>query len=112
MKNLMKKRWIAYFLVWALIATAITPLSTAKHSSAAVKLTGKTKSVAYSQTAYGQHGKLRVSGTKLVDKQGKTVQLRGISSHGINWDVGEPFVNEKALQNLRDEWGVNCFRVA
>lgn len=112
MKNLMKKRWTAYFLVWALLVAAIAPLSVTKHSSAAVKLTGKTKSVAYSQTAYGQHGKLQVRGTKLMDKQGKTMQLRGISSHGINWDVGEPFVNEQAMRNLRDEWGVNCFRVA
>lgn len=111
MKKTMK-RWIAYFLIWGMIAGAITPFSVSKNASAAVKLTGKTKSVSYGQTAYGKHGKLQVRGTKLVDKQGKTVQLKGISSHGINWDVGEPFVNEQAMRNLRDEWGVNCFRVA
>lgn len=81
-------------------------------AQAAVKLTGKTKKTAYAKTFYGKHGKLQVKGTKLVDKKGKAVQLKGVSSHGINWDVGQPFVNEKAMQNLRDEWGVNCFRVA
>lgn len=59
-----------------------------------------------------KHGRLSVKGTKLVDKKGKAFQLKGVSSHGINWDVGEPFVNEKALKTLRDTWGVNCFRAA
>ncbi len=106
------KKWITYLLVLAFIITAAAPLAVVKHAGAAVKLTGRTKSVAYSRTAYGKHGKLQVRGTKLVDRKGKVVQLQGISSHGINWDVGEPFVNERAMQNLRDEWGVNCFRVA
>lgn len=80
--------------------------------SAAVKLTGKTKKVAFENTPYGQHGKLQVKGTNLVDKNGDIIQLKGISTHGINWDVGYPYVNEKAFANLRDEWGVNCVRVA
>lgn len=79
---------------------------------AAVKLTGRQKKISYAKTALGKHGVLRVRGTKLVDRNGKTFSLRGVSSHGINWDVGEPYVNEKAIANLRDEWGVNCFRVA
>ncbi len=111
MKRLINQ-WMSGFLVWALLFACLAPFSVPQRTDAAVVLTGKTKSVPASQTAYGTYGKLRVRGTKLVGKQGKTVQLKGISSHGINWDVGEPFVNEKAMQNLRDEWGVNCFRVA
>lgn len=67
---------------------------------------------AATKTPVKQHGRLSVKGTKLVDKNGKAFQLKGVSSHGINWDVGEPFVNEKALKDLRDKWNVNCFRVA
>lgn len=64
------------------------------------------------KTPVQQHGRLKVTGAKLVDKNGKPVQLQGISSHGINWDVGEPFVNEAALKTLRNKWSVNCFRVS
>lgn len=111
MKRLVNQ-WMSGFLVLALLFVCLAPFSVSQRTDAAVVLTGKMKSVPASQTAYGTFGKLRVRGTKLVGKQGKTVQLKGISSHGINWDVGEPFVNEQAMQNLRDEWGVNCFRVA
>ena len=58
------------------------------------------------------HGDLAVEGTKLVDEDGEVFQLRGISSHGINWDVGQPYVNKKALKTIRDKWNANCFRVA
>ncbi len=58
------------------------------------------------------HGDLSVQGTKLVDEDGEIFQLRGVSSHGINWDVGQPYVNKKALKRLRNKWNVNCFRVA
>lgn len=111
-RNALVRGMTALLLVCALVVGALQPFSKAPHASAAVKLTGKTKKVAFGKTFYGKHGRLQVKGTKLVDKAGKAIQLKGISSHGINWDVGEPFVNEKALQNLRDEWGVNCFRVA
>ena len=63
-------------------------------------------------TALAQHGKLCVKGTQLVGKNGEPVQLQGVSTHGINWDVGEPYVNENAFASLRDNWGVNCIRVA
>lgn len=111
-----QRRWkrgvCSFVLAAALVFGILGGFSATPHVSAAVKLTGKTKKVAFGKTYYGKHGRLKVKGTKLVDKKGTPVQLQGISSHGINWDVGEPFVNEKALQNLRDEWGVNCFRVA
>ena len=97
-----KKKWLrgvmAMAVAGSLLISAAPGSLQAPKASAAVKLTGKTKKVAYRNTFVGKHGRLRVKGTKLVDKKGKAVQLRGISSHGINWDVGEPFVNEKALR--------------
>lgn len=100
---------ISVMLVIALMVSVITP---PQDVSAAVKVTGKTKTVKYSNTPFGKNGRLRVKGTTLVNKNGKAFQLKGVSTHGINWDVGEPYVNKKAIQNLRDEWGVNCIRVA
>lgn len=63
-------------------------------------------------TPYSQHGRLRVKGTNLVDKRGKKFQLRGVSTHGINWDVGYPYVNKAAFKTIRDKWGVNAVRLA
>lgn len=63
-------------------------------------------------TAVDVHGQLSVTGTNIVDKDGKPFQLRGISTHGINWDVGYPYVNQDAFRELRDQWGVNAVRLA
>lgn len=56
------------------------------------------------------HGRLSVSGTQLVDQNGKAYQLRGISTHGLQW-FGQ-FNNKEAYKTLRDDWGVNCIRLA
>ena len=104
----MKKRLIALITILVLLSGSFVP----QPVSAAVKLTGKTKDIAFEDTFLGKHGKLHVDGTKLLDEEDEVVQLKGVSTHGINWDVGYPYVNEKAFHNLRDEWGVNCIRVA
>lgn len=64
-------------------------------------------------TLYEENGALAVSGTKLVSqKTQKPVQLRGVSTHGINWDVGYPYISKDAFQGLRDDYGVNAVRLA
>ena len=57
-------------------------------------------------------GGLRVSGTKLVDTSGNAVQLRGVSTHGIQWGEMKPYVNQQAVQTLHDDWNANVFRIA
>lgn len=64
------------------------------------------------RTPYAIHGRLKVKGRYLVDKKGKKFQIKGISTHGINWDVGKPYVNKGAFKFLRDKMGANCVRVA
>ena len=61
-------------------------------------------------TPYGDHGKLSVSGTQLVDKNGKTYQLKGVSTHGISWFP--QYVSYDTFKYLRDEWGANVVRIA
>ena len=83
------------------------------------KLTGTTKDIPFSQTPVGKHGKLHLKKVEgygnapvIVDKNDNPYQLRGASSHGIQWEVGYNYVNKGAMQSLRDEWGVNLFRMA
>ena len=55
-------------------------------------------------------GALSVEGTKLVDGKGNEVQLRGISTHGLAWYPD--YVNEDCVRQLKEEWGMNVFRLA
>ncbi len=64
-------------------------------------------------TAVETNGALKVQGTKLVSqKTGQEVQLRGVSTHGINWDVGYPYISKAAFQTLRDDYSVSAIRLA
>ncbi len=56
------------------------------------------------------HGQLSVKGTNLVDKNGEPVQLRGVSTHGIQWFPA--FANKQLFKHLRDEWNTNVIRLA
>lgn len=55
-------------------------------------------------------GKLQVIGANLCDQSGKTIQLRGMSTHGLQYypDV----VNMNAFKTLRDDWKSNVVRLA
>ncbi|POR25150.1 cellulase family glycosylhydrolase [Paenibacillus polymyxa] len=61
-------------------------------------------------TPVERYGQLSVKNGKLVDKNGKPVQLKGISSHGVQW-FGD-LVNQDSMKWLRDDWGISVFRVA
>lgn len=56
------------------------------------------------------HGKLHVSGGQLLDSNNNTVQLHGISTHGLAWFP--EYVNKSAFQSMRDNWGVDTIRLA
>lgn len=65
---------------------------------------------AAAKTPLKKHGQLRVKGTSLVNSKGRAVTLKGVSTHGINWFPG--YVNSSAFKTLRDDWDVNCIRLA
>ncbi len=58
----------------------------------------------------GQHGQLRIQGSQLVDQGGHPIQLRGMSSHGLQW-FGH-YVSLSSMRWLRDDWGITVFRAA
>ncbi len=67
----------------------------------------------FAATPVATNGALKVEGTKLVSKKtGQAVQLRGVSTHGINWDVGYPYISKAAFQTLRDDYKVSAIRLA
>ncbi len=68
------------------------------------------KNVNAASTPVKKNGRLSVKGTRLVNSQGKAVVLKGVSTHGINWFP--QYVNKAAFKTLRDNWGVNCIRLA
>ena len=62
------------------------------------------------QSPVAVNGKLHVSGTNLVNEQGVPVQLRGMSSHGLNY-FNEDY-NFNSLSTLANKWGISVFRLA
>jgi endoglucanase len=57
-----------------------------------------------------KYGKLQVLGTHLCDSNGKPVQLRGMSTMGLQW-TGE-IVNDAAFAALAKDWKADVVRLA
>ena len=55
-------------------------------------------------------GKLSVSGRNLVDETGNTVQLKGLSTHGIAWFPD--YINKNLFTELKEAWNCNVVRLA
>lgn len=75
-----------------------------------LSLTNPTASAAAKKTPVQRYGRLKVSGSQLVDKDNQPVQLKGVSTHGLSWYP--QYVNKKAFQTLRDKWGAEVIRLA
>lgn len=56
------------------------------------------------------NGKLKVVGTHLVNECGNAVQLRGMSSHGVQWF--QNCYTTSSLNTLATDWGIDVFRIA
>jgi endoglucanase len=62
------------------------------------------------RTVVERFGRLRVNGARLLTADGKPVQLRGISSFGLQY-AGK-YANEDVLRWLRDDWNIQVWRAA
>lgn len=56
-----------------------------------------------------EHG-LQVIGPNICDADGNVFQLRGISTHGIQWYP--QYINQELFTQMRDEWKCNVIRIA
>ncbi len=54
--------------------------------------------------------RLHVEGTKLVNSRGRTVQLKGVSTHGLSWYP--EYVNQAAFTYMKKKWNINVVRLA
>ena len=62
------------------------------------------------RTVVERFGQLKVEGAKLLAQDGRQIQLRGMSSHGLQW-AGK-FANENVMRWLRDDWNIQIWRSA
>ena len=61
-------------------------------------------------TPVARNGQLRVCGTKLCNQQGQPVQLRGMSTHGIQWFPS--CYNNAAFDALATDWRADVVRIS
>lgn len=62
------------------------------------------------QSVVEEHGRLRVSGTHIVDENGTPVTLRGMSLYWSQWQPD--FYNASCIEWLRDDWKCTIVRAA
>lgn len=86
-----------------------TTKATEKTTKAKEKQTKATEETTKTPAA-SYAGALKVTGTKLTDKSGNTVQLRGLSTHGIAWFPD--YINQDFIRQLHDDFGINVIRFA
>lgn len=56
------------------------------------------------------NGRLSVNGTKIVNKDGNSFIIQGVSTHGIAWFP--QYINYETFKTLRDDFNVNTIRLA
>lgn len=62
------------------------------------------------KTVVERYGQLQILNGTLCNQDGKPVQLRGMSSHGLQW-YGK-YANENVIGWLRDDWNCQIWRAA
>ncbi|MEV6385479.1 glycoside hydrolase family 5 protein [Streptomyces sp. NPDC051773] len=61
-------------------------------------------------TPVAANGQLKVCGTKLCNQRGKTIQLRGMSTHGLQWY--SQCVTGGSLDALATDWRADVLRIS
>lgn len=56
------------------------------------------------------HGKLHVDGTNLTDANNEVFQLRGVSTHGLQWYP--QYINSACFKTLYEDMNINVIRLA
>ncbi len=56
------------------------------------------------------NGWLNIKNNALVNQYGEKIQLKGMSTHGLQWF--SKYANADVMKTLRDEWNANLFRIA
>ncbi len=67
---------------------------------------------ARAQTPFSINGQLKVCGTKLCNQHGHPIQLRGLSTHGLQWYPWGDCLKDASLESLVRDWGMDILRVS
>ncbi|GAA4901919.1 endoglucanase [Stackebrandtia albiflava] len=89
------------------VAAALLVPSGAAHGTAAPD---SSADPATTETAVQAYGQVSVCGTTLCDESGQPVQLRGMSTHGLQW-YGD-CVTDESLDALAYDWNADVLRVS
>lgn len=64
------------------------------------------------QTPVARNGQLQVIGLKLCNQYGNPIQLRGMSTHGIQWYGWGSCLTAASLDALAYDWGADILRIS
>ena len=106
----MNKRIIITLIIF--IITAIIAFIIFKSTNYFNQNNGNNRQIPINVNNYGvkYNGWLKCNGTTLENERGQIIQLRGVSSHGIEWFYD--LITNENLETLKDEWNTNVFRIA
>jgi endoglucanase len=90
-------------------AAGLVPSSIAARVASDVASDGAPDPASIATTAVEANGELRVCGTSLCSEQGEQVQLRGMSTHGLQWY--RDCVNDASLDALSEDWNASVVRL-
>jgi endoglucanase len=85
----------------SLATPAIAPLATASGAKPAAAPAGSPVAI---------NGQLRVCGTKLCNQHGNPIQLRGMSTHGLQWY--SQCIKDSSLDALAGDWNADILRIS
>lgn len=91
--------------------SVVNASSTASNGSA-VKFGGSGPPAGPAGSPVAINGKLKVCGVQLCNQYGKPIQLRGMSTHGIQWYGWPDCVNNASLDALANDWKADIMRVS
>lgn len=77
-----------------------------------IQILPKKTKFGFAENVVETHGRLQVKGSQLSDQYGEAIQLKGMSSHGLQWYQGYAYANVNTMKKLRDEWNQTVFRAA
>lgn len=105
----MKKIFTITLLVFCLITGCVAKNSGTSPNSGKI-INNKEAIQKENNNLVSYNGKLKLDGVNIVNQYNEKFQLKGISSHGLQW-YGN-FINEENIKILKDDWHSNVFRIA
>ena len=74
-------------------------------------LHGPCSTAVVTEMPVAKYGQLSIDGPNIVDENGEIVQLKGISTYGLN-QCSADFFNAETVKTLAEDWGVEVLRIA